>query len=197
MTLTLFSLFALFGGFFSLIRVLSNYFLKDFQGFAIKNSMIKKLYTEEPPPEGWTDSDDDDQPKRVKKMTQEEMDAENAFLARQDAGPESKLEEAVSSRDTFSYKFRSYWWFNCKKEYSCSSCCCKKPKPTRQHRLYQDGLKKINHEFDVLRLINLMRVQEFMGRSYLKAHQLMLVKFFQSYTLQDPKCPKKGPNEMN
>ena len=40
-------LFALFGGYLSLCRVLCNYFLKDFQDFALKNSMIKKLYTTE------------------------------------------------------------------------------------------------------------------------------------------------------
>ena len=38
-------------------------------------------------------------------------------------------------------------------------------------------------EFDVLRIVNLLRTQEFMSQVYFKAHQLMLIKFFGAYTL--------------
>lgn len=42
---SIFSFFAMFGGFLSLCRVLSNFFAKDFQTFSLENSMIKKLYS--------------------------------------------------------------------------------------------------------------------------------------------------------
>ena len=44
-TLTLFALLASFGGFLSLVRLLSNTAVKDIQNFSLQNSMIKKLFT--------------------------------------------------------------------------------------------------------------------------------------------------------
>jgi hypothetical protein len=40
-----FSFLAAFGGFLSLTRVISNFMVKDVQGFSIDNSIIKKLYS--------------------------------------------------------------------------------------------------------------------------------------------------------
>jgi len=43
----------------------------------------------------------------------------------------------------------------------------------------------LRKEFDILRIVNLLRVQEFLAQNYFKAHQVMVIKFFDQYTLKD------------
>ena len=112
--------FVRFGSYLALVLRFTYYFLAEFQGFSLHNSMIKKLYSADP-----------EEKSDKSKGDKEEKDKEN--------GPPSKsqaLEDAITSRRIFSYKYPRLW---CSKNFSSSWCCCCRFRSKRQDFLFKEA----------------------------------------------------------
>lgn len=75
-------------------------------------------------------------------------------MTEQDEVIKNQLKANLAYRNIFSYKFYDFWKTT---TFAPAYCCCCRSKPTRNYRLYEKANKKLNQEFDVLRIVNLLR----------------------------------------
>lgn len=88
----------------------------------------------------------------------------------------------------FNYRYFEHWKF----DFFNSKWCCKcRSKPSTKEKLYQQARKKMAKELDVLSLLNDLRVSRFIARTTLEAHQQLLIRLFDNYTLGLRQSPAK------
>ena len=139
--------FRAFGSFLSFILRFTNYIIAEFQGFSLDNSMIKKLYSadrDEEETNTKTLSDSNERP-RGKKV--------------------NRLEESITQRATFSYKYTRLW---CILHFGGPWCCCCRVKNKRRDFLYRDAKSKLADETDLLEMIKKIRIFKFASDCTLK-----------------------------
>ncbi len=105
--------------------------------------MIKKLYTTE---------------------VHEQIDEDQQFVSINQQQSNDDLNKNLTtnlrSRQIFSYDFKQYWLV---KTFDSKWCCCCRKRQDSKNILFIKADKKLEKEFDVLRIINLLRVQEYMS----------------------------------
>lgn len=151
--MAIFGYLAMFGGFLSFVRVLSNWCAKDFQTFSQENSMVKMLYSSKTLK--WRNDDENDDPVKL-------------------------IKDDLNSREIFSYKYNEHWLQN---NFDSKYCCCCRRKNTENDELFLKARKKLHKELDTLKLIKAVRQGEYVTQLHLTQYQQMLVKFFDDYTL--------------
>ncbi len=104
--------FSMFGGFLSLVRVLTNFSLKDMQTFSAENSMIKKLFTT---------------------INEKEDDNDVDFCEEGEVNAKENLKKNLLDRSIFSYKYLEHWKFD---TFSSKLCCCCRSSPTKNEKLF-------------------------------------------------------------
>ena len=98
------------------------------------------------------------------------------------------LEGTVIERGKFFYRFLEHYGTWSLKSFFC--CCIRKESrwwKVREfkYKRYEDALKRLNKEVDILKHVSNQRVSEFVAKLYLQKHQRALVQSFKKYQLDD------------
>ena len=109
--------------------------------------MIKKLYSADPEEE------------------EEDRDKEGGD---KNLSKTQRLEDAITRRKLFSYKYMRLWYSN---NFSRPWCCCCKFKSKRNDFLFKQAKQKLFTEIDVLEIVKKMRVSMFATDMTLKQRQ--------------------------
>ena len=155
---------ALVGGITAVIATFMSLMIGPYENFRFWSSLMGNVYPTSPQPD-------------------EDEDAINNM-----GNAKQALEGTVIERGKFFYRFVDYygtWFLN-------TCCCCFIKKNSRwwkvrqfKYKRYEDALKRLSEEIDILKHMSNQRVSEFMANVFLQRHQRALVQSFKKYQLDD------------
>jgi hypothetical protein len=123
--------------------------------------MMRKLYSVE--------KDEDSTPDAVSFMPSPKNEGNSG---------RTRLKKKLEEKQAFDYSWQEFTRNNL-----CSCCCCCRHKSTTKDRLFVTGRSKLWAEMDLLNIIKQLRTNKFTSQSYLKPHQVALIRWFEEYTL--------------
>ena len=95
-----------------------------------------------------------------------------------------KLRDNISKRTILTLSYSKHVLFEI---LSSKLFCCCRMKPREEDELFNQAQSKMNRELDILHIIKQLRNSYFVSQQFLEPHQILLIKFFNCYTLSQSK----------
>ena len=159
----------LVGGLAGIVWAVMAILFGGYESFSFENSLIGSIYPTSPP------------------VDESEPTGNNAERIAKLA-----MMRTVAERGKYHYRYHEYLLFSTLKSFCCclipseekKGCCARRLRRLQRH---EEASEKLAEELDIVKLIYVQRIGQFLAKLILKKHQRALVTSFKKYQIDDLK----------